>query len=165
MLDLGEQRLDADTPDRPPPPAAAPRGRPFVKGQSGNPAGRPSRARMAAVVAEGLIGRKTVPLTNKVIELALAGDRAALRLCLERIAPRRRESPIALALPPIEGTADIGAAMAAVVNAAATGAITSVQADVLARMVTTFIRAIDVGDFERRLRSLEAVQGSARHRR
>jgi hypothetical protein len=58
-----------------------PHGRPWLKGQSGNPRGRPSRARQAARVAEALIGRKTVPLTNKLIELALLGDRTALRLC------------------------------------------------------------------------------------
>jgi hypothetical protein len=44
--------------------------------RSGNPAGPPSRARQAAIVAEALIARKTVPLTNKLIELALTGDRA-----------------------------------------------------------------------------------------
>jgi hypothetical protein len=159
--DADQQRADSEPPDRQA-QSAAPRGRPFVKGQSGNPAGRPSRARQAAVVAEALIGRRTVPLTNKAIDLALAGDRVALRLCLDRIMPRRREAPIALPLPPIAGTADIGAAMAAVVNAAATGAVTSAQAGALARVVTTFIRAIETGDFERRLTELEAWQKGRR---
>jgi hypothetical protein len=79
-----EQRPRAGAPPEP----VAPRGRPWVKGQSGNPAGRPSRARQAAIVAEALIQRKTVPLTNKVLELALGGDRIALRACVDRIAPR-----------------------------------------------------------------------------
>lgn len=155
-----EPRQSAETP-RP----GLPRGRPFVKGQSGNPAGRPSRVRLAAVVAEGLIGRKTVALTNKLISLALAGDRAALRLCLERITPLKREQPIELGLPPIEGAADLGRAMAAVVNAAATGAITSRQAAALARAVTTFVRAIDAADFEKRLQELEAQYAAEMHDR
>ena len=154
---LPEQRDEVAVAEPSAPPPV--RGRPFVKGQSGNPAGRPSRARVAAVVAEGLIGRKTVRLTNKLLDLALAGDPAALRLCLDRIVPRRREAPIHLAMPPIDGTADLPAAMAAVVNAAATGAITSAQADALARMVDTFIRAIDAGDFEQRLQRLERYYG------
>jgi hypothetical protein len=150
-----EQRAeDEQAADRPRP--AAPRGRPFVKGQSGNPAGRPNRARQAAVVAEAMIGRKTVPLTQKIIDLALAGDRAALRLCLDRIVPRRREMPIDLRLPPIEGAADISAAMAAVANAAASGAINSVQGAALARLITILLLAIETGDFDRRLRVVEA---------
>lgn len=160
QTDLKEQRPDDEAPDRPAQPAVC--GRPFAKGHSGNPAGRPSRARQAAVVAEALIGRKTVPLVNKAIALALAGDRAALRLCLDRIVPRRREAPIALPLPPIESSADIGAAMAAVVNAAATGAVTSAQADALARVVTTFLRAIEAGDFEQRLADLEKQEKGCR---
>jgi hypothetical protein len=61
---VAEQQTPAEPGDTPEPPQ--PRGRPWVKGQSGNPRGRPSRARQAACVAEALIGRKTVPLTNQV---------------------------------------------------------------------------------------------------
>jgi len=119
----------------PPEPPSAPRGRPWVKGQSGNPAGRPSRARQAAVVAEALIARKTVPLTMKALELALAGDRAALRLCLDRIVPARREPPIDLDLPPIAGRSDLLIALTTVADAAASGALTSSQSATLTRML------------------------------
>src|SRR3954454_3002811 len=66
------------------------RGRPFAKGQSGNPAGRPARLHSPGTVAEYLIGRKTVPLTKKAVELALAGDKTMLRLCLAHIAPLQK---------------------------------------------------------------------------
>ena len=33
-------------------------------------------------------------LTRKVLEMALAGDTVAMRLCLERILPPRRERPV-----------------------------------------------------------------------
>jgi hypothetical protein len=112
----------------------APRGRPWVKGQSGNPAGRPSRARQAAYVAEALIQRKTVPLTDKLIELALAGDRAALRLCLDRIAPARREPPVDLDFPKIETRADLKAALTIIAEAAASGSLTTSQCQTLTRM-------------------------------
>jgi hypothetical protein len=112
------------------------RGRPWLKGQSGNPAGRPSRARQAAVVAEALIGRKTVPLTNKLIELALSGDRAALRLCLDRIVPARREPPIDLDLPWIKDRAELLDALRLIADATASGALTSSQSAALSRMVS-----------------------------
>ena len=136
-----QQQIDAELPDPQPGPqqGARPRGRPFVKGQSGNPAGRPSRARRAAVVAEALIGHMTVPLTKKAISLALDGDRAALRLCLERIIPPRREAPVALDLPPLHSNADLADAIAAVIDAAARGAVTSSQAASMVRVMTSLL--------------------------
>jgi hypothetical protein len=38
-------------------------------------------------------------LTRKAIELGLAGDTTALRLCLERLVPPRKDRPISLDLP------------------------------------------------------------------
>jgi len=126
-------------PPAPPLPAepAPPRGRPWVKGQSGNPAGRPSRARKAAYVAEALIQRKTVLLADKLISLALEGDRTALRLCFERLSPPRREPPVALELPVIADRAALRAALAAVADAIAAGELSTAQAATLTRTLTT----------------------------
>lgn len=108
------------------------RGRPLVKGQSGNPAGRPPKR---AHVANGLISRKTIPLTLLQIDLALAGDKTMLRLCREGIPPSRHEAPIDLQLPPIEDRAGVCAATLAVANAAMNGTITSAQSLKLLQML------------------------------
>src|SRR5262249_26266517 len=63
-------------------------------------------------------------LTRKAIELALAGDPAALRLCLERIVGPYRERAVEFAMPPIRNAADLAGAMAAVADAASQGAVT-----------------------------------------
>src|SRR5712692_975854 len=89
------------------------RGR-FVKGVSGNPAGRPAgilnqATRTAAVLLTGEAGA----LTRKAIELALAGDIAALRLCIDRIIAPQREQPVAFAMPPIGTAGDLAAAATA----------------------------------------------------
>jgi hypothetical protein len=47
------------------PDPARPRGRPWIKGQSGNPAGRPPGIHPPAAVAEYIIGRKTIPLAKR----------------------------------------------------------------------------------------------------
>ena len=61
------------------------RGRPFQKGQSGNPAGKPKGARNKATLAvEALLDGEAEELTRKAIELAKAGDIPALRICLDR---------------------------------------------------------------------------------
>jgi hypothetical protein len=134
---VGEQQVSAE-----PVPAepisgepTGPRGRPWVKGQSGNPRGRPSRARQAQRVAEALIQRKTVPLTSKALEIALAGDRMLLRDLLHYIAPPRREPPVDLEFPVLERRKDLVAALSTIADAAASGEITSSQSASLTRMV------------------------------
>ena len=132
-----------------------PEGR-FIKGQSGNPEGRPPGARNKATeTAELLLAGEAEALTRKAVELALAGDAVALRLCLERIIPPRRGRPVQLGLPPVRGAADLGGTMAAITNAAASGAITPGEAAELARVVEIFVRAVEASDFERRLQQLE----------
>ena len=80
------------------------RGRPFQPGQSGNPAGKPKGARnRATLAAEALLDGEATALTRKAIELALAGDSTALRLCLERLLPARKERLIEFSLPAIVG--------------------------------------------------------------
>jgi hypothetical protein len=57
--------------------------------------------------------------------------------------------------PPIESAVDIAAAMKAVASALASGAITPGEAERIAAVVDTFVRAIDASDFDRRLQELE----------
>ena len=67
----------------------------FKPGQSGNPDGRPKGARNATTLAlEALLDGQANALTQKAIDLALTGDMAALRLCLDRILPPRKDRPV-----------------------------------------------------------------------
>jgi hypothetical protein len=132
-----------------------PRGR-FRKGRSGNPAGRPVGARNKATeTAELLLDGETEALTRMAIELALGGNPTALKLCLDRIIPPRRERPVNLGLGPVRGAADLGSTMAAITNAAGQSAITPGEAAELARVVEIFVRAVEASDFEKRLKQLE----------
>jgi uncharacterized protein DUF5681 len=137
-----------------------PEGR-FRKGQSGNPNGRPLGARNKATeTAELLLDGEAEALTRKAVELALAGDAMALRLCLDRIIPPRRGRRVQLGLPPLRGAADLGGTMAAITTAATQGAITPGEGAELARVVEIFVRAVETSDFERRLQQLEARRGA-----
>jgi hypothetical protein len=132
------------------------RGRPFAKGQSGHPAGRPAGARNKKTLAAAvLLDGEAEALTRRAVELAFAGDPTAMRLCIERILPPCRERAVKFALPPIESAADIAAAMKAVTAALAAGVITPGEAERIAAVVDTFVRAIETSDFERRLKIVE----------
>jgi len=125
------------------PPLEPVRGRPFKKGRSGNPRGRPAGSRNKRTLAAAvLLDGESEALTRKAAELALAGDPTALRLCIERILPPCRERPVKFTLPPIENAADISAAMNAVTSALARGIITPGEAERIANVVDTFARAI-----------------------
>jgi hypothetical protein len=130
------------------------------QGQSGNPAGRaPGVRNKATETAELLLAGAAEALTRKVVALALAGDAAAIRLCLDRIIPARRGRPVQLRVAPGRGTADLGGTMAAITNTATNGVITPGEAAELARVVEIFVRAVEAGDFERRLRQVEEEVG------
>jgi hypothetical protein len=95
-------------------------GRPFQKGRSGNPRGRPPGIRnRPAQGGQNLLSRHRKALAGKAVEQALAGDASALRLCLERLIPRVRERAVTIPLPPVQDAADIAPMMAVVADAIA----------------------------------------------
>jgi len=66
--------------------AAKQRGRPFEPGQSGNPKGRPKGSRnQATMIAEALLDGEAEAITRRLVDKALEGDTAALRLCFDRL--------------------------------------------------------------------------------
>ena len=120
------------------------RGRPFERGRSGNPGGRRRGSRnKATLAAAALLAGESEALTRKAVELALAGDPTAMRLCIERLLPPCRERTVKFTLPPIENVSDISAAMRAVTAALARGDITPGEAATIAGVVETFARAIE----------------------
>jgi hypothetical protein len=92
------------------------RGRPFGPGQSGNPAGRPKGARnRATLAAEALLDGEAQALTRKAVEMALDGNPVALKLCLERLLPPRKDrpTPFVLSDDPAEAGRAVRGALAA----------------------------------------------------
>jgi hypothetical protein len=64
----------------------------FVKGQSGNPAGRPPGSRnKATILAETIFQGEAETIIRLAIDKAKEGDMTAIRLCLERVYPRLRD--------------------------------------------------------------------------
>ena len=120
------------------------RGRPFPKGRSGNPSGKPRGARhRSTIAAEALLDGEAEALTRKAVELALGGDTFALKLCLERILPPRRERHVIMGLPELRSPADAGEASAKILKAATSGEITLAEAAELARLVAAHATTLE----------------------
>ena len=84
-----------------------PRGQPFQKGQSANPAGRPKGSRNKSLLAiEAMMDRQAEAITQIVTEKALEGDMMAIRLVMDRIVPVMRERPIFFELSPLKTAYD-----------------------------------------------------------
>lgn len=125
-------------------------------GQSGNPAGKPRGARhKATLAAEALLDGEAEALSRKAIEMALAGDGAALRLCLERLLPARRDRPVSFDLPKIETAEDAAKATGAILSAVASGEVTPIEAEAVSKIVETHLKALECSEFEARLSALE----------
>jgi hypothetical protein len=132
------------------------RGKPFEPGNSGNPNGRPRGARNKVTLAiEALLDGEAEALTRKAIELAKAGDMQALRLCMDRLAPPRKDSPVAFNLPNMSTVSDAVLAMGALLKAVAEGDLTPTEAADLTRMVQAFAKIIETAEFEERIQKLE----------
>jgi hypothetical protein len=132
--------------------AANTRGRPFQPGNSGKPKGARHAATLAA---EALLDSEAEALTRKAIEAAMGGDSVALRLCLDRVVPPRRERPTRFSLPQLKTAEDAAMAMSAITVAVAQGELTMGEAESMGRLVESFVRALEAGEHEQRLRALE----------
>ena len=134
------------------------RGRPFQKGQSGNPDGRPRGTRNATALAlESLLDGQAEAITQKAVELALAGDMTAIRLCMDRILPPRKDRPVTFALPPIETAQNAAATISAVLAAVAAGDLTPADAGEISKLIETYVRAFETAELAERLERLERM--------
>jgi len=116
-------------------------------GVSGNPAGRPKGARnKTTMAAQALLDGEAQTLTSKAIELAHSGDTVALRLCLDRIIPTRRERAVTVDLPEIAGAADAAKALSAIIRATANGELTPTEAKALSDLVAAYANVCAVND-------------------
>jgi hypothetical protein len=75
---------------------------------------------------------------------------------MDRLAPVRKDEPVAFDLPPIEKPADIVAATASIVAAVAAGELTPSQAADVSKVIGVHVQALDSKGFNERLTNLES---------
>ena len=136
-------------------------GRPFVKGQSGNPKGPPTGSRnRASLLLDRMADGEAEAVLASVLTAAKAGDMAAAKLLLDRIWPTRKGRLVHLELPELRTPADLAAALGAVGQAVGRGAISLEEGSAVAAVLEGQRRAIETAQLEQRLAALEAAAPS-----
>lgn len=124
----------------------------FAAGNSGRPRGARHKATQAALA---LLDGEAGALTRQAITMALDGDTTALRLCLERLAPPRRDAPVQFDLPNMENARDAAKAAGAVLDAVALSDLTPIEGVQIMTLIEAYRRALETTELEARMAELE----------
>lgn len=134
----------------------------FQPGQSGNPAGRPRGSRnKRTIIVEKLLDDSAGELTTAAIARATEGDPAALRACMDRVAPRLRHRPLDFALPDLVTLADTPVAINAIARGLAHGDLDLEEAAALMRAVREFTLALAAVERDKRAPAAPTDDGDA----
>jgi hypothetical protein len=109
----------------------------------------------ATMAIESLLDGQVEQLTQKAVDAALGGDMTAMRLCLERLCPPRKDRPITFSLPGMSSAKDAANAMAGILEAVADGDITPDEAGSVASIIEQYRRTLETSELESRLQALE----------
>lgn len=131
----------------------------FKPGQSGNPGGKAKGTRNRATLAlEELLDGQAEALTRKAIDLALTGDLAALRLCMDRILPARKDRPVSFELGPITNIEEARTASAAILTAVAAGKLTPSEAADISKLIEGYVKSTELFEVIARIEKLESTR-------
>ena len=124
----------------------------FQPGQSGNPAGKPKGAPDKRTALRSLLNPHAPQLIEKAVQMALEGDTAALKLCLDRcVAPLRSTSPEA----PMKVEGSLSERGEATLQAIYSGEIDAIHGAALMSALADQARLHEQTELESRLRALE----------
>lgn len=120
-------------------------------GQSGNPGGRPKRIGLV----RDLLQPRQAELVKKAVDLALAGDVAALRLCMERLSPPLRASSEPVVIAGLAEANTLTDRCEVIVRAVGSGVISPTVGGELLAAMGNLAKAMETDELARRITALE----------
>ena len=122
--------------------------------------GRPQGSRNKATIAlQEMLDGHGESITRKCALLALQGDPTAMRLCMERLIPPRKDHLVKFKLPAVTTAAEIAEAVGAVLKGVAGGQLTPAEGQIIVAILECRLRVVKTVDHETRIFALES--GSA----
>jgi hypothetical protein len=132
-----------------------PRGRPFEAGNTfgrGRPKGSHNRGKSEE---QRILDEFGPHVVRKCMARAIEGDPTAMRLCMERVSPLRRDAPIKMDLSSIRTARDVDRAAEMVTAGLRRGKFTASEGERMMNILESRLRMIEKVDFEQRLENLE----------
>ena len=124
----------------------------FSVGNTGRPKGSRNKATLAI---ESLLHGQAEALAQTAVLKALEGDRVALKLCMERIAPAPKDQPVSFSLPKMNNALDASEAAGSVLTAVSDGELTPIEATRVMGLIDSYRRTLELTEIEQRVQALE----------
>lgn len=128
------------------------RGGRYKPGSSGNPNGRPLGSGVAGAV-RGMLESRKDELVAKALEMAMDGDGAALRLCMERVCPPLKATDTPVNIEGLEGS--LAQQGRQIIQAAGNGELTPSEASHFLQALAAQSKVTEMDELERRIAALE----------
>jgi len=125
-----------------------------MKGGARPGAGRPKGSGQAAHY-RAMLEPYADELIQRVVDLAMDGDKAALKLCFDRLCAPLRPTDRLIKIDGMEDTKELSDKGEIILNQVAMGEVTPAEASNLMRAITSQARIIEVDELERRVAELE----------
>lgn len=122
----------------------------------GNPGKRPGTRNKATRAIERMLEGEAEQLTRRLIQSAMEGDTAALRIVFDRIAPTYRPHGRPVRLPALELAKTPTERCDAIVEAVARGVLPPDVARQLLDGIAAAMRVAEIDEIEKRLAALES---------
>lgn len=128
----------------------------WVKGQSGNAAGKPVGTISRTVKLRNMIADRIPDVINTMIEAAVSGDVQAARVLIERVLPavKSESLPVNLDLPEKANLTTIGES---IIQSVTQGSISVEAGAQLMSAITGQAKLIEITELEARIAKLEGV--------
>ena len=125
-------------------------------GQSGNPRGPVA----GVALVRNLLDPHRPALVEKALQMALAGDVVALRICMDRVAPQLRAESPNVRIPGLVDAPTLAAKGEAIIAAVGTGDISPDAASMLLQAIASASQVQKTDELARKIEALEARRES-----